>query len=105
MGAWLCGCCLLVVITRTTTKLPCHVTPPRRVPAGPLTTSSSFNADSYRYHDYRHGRARCEKKGGSECRSEEVVKEDEDDLENIKCVEIMSDTEKLKQWDKTDYNN
>ena len=33
------------------------------------------------------------------------MKEDKDDLENIKYVEIMSDTEKLKQWDKTDYNN
>ena len=33
------------------------------------------------------------------------MKEDKDDLENIKFVEIMSDTEKLKQWDKTDYNN
>ena len=87
----------------------------------------SFNADKLRYSDSRLRRGQSQNVAGCDCRTvaheptckkssagdkdqnsragekDKNVRADMEDLENMAYIEL-SDTERLKQWDKTDYS-
>ena len=108
------------------TNTPIKGTPkPRSAPLRSSTSQislRSFNADKFRYNDSRGRRSQGQNAESCDCRTathaptckkwsraddkdthDENTDRGKEDLENIAYIEL-SDTERLKHWDKTDYS-